>query len=84
MTYESNDDGRWRIRCYDRPKNPNASFRLQRDFRVRKKDKNVALQQIEERLGPPDGWFGWVGLEVGKLDESVGRLCLMGTPNGKV
>ncbi len=43
--------------------------RLQRDFRVRKKDKNVALQQIEERMGPPDGgWlvFGFpVGLEVG-------------------
>ena len=37
--------------------------RLQRDFRVRKKDKNVALQHIEE-LGL-DGWLR-SGLKLGK------------------
>ena len=40
--------------------------RLQRDFRVRKKDKNVALQHIEE-LGPMDGWSG---LRLGLMDKA--------------
>lgn len=40
--------------------------RLQRDFRVRKKDKNVALQHIEE-LGP---LVGWSGLRLGLVDKA--------------